>query len=174
MWHWRRNSSAPDRAATSVIDQGCELEGHLTFAGTLIVNGKFRGELISSDTLIAGEAGELHADIHVGTAILAGQISGHITAQERVELRKTAHIFGDIVTPVLVLEEGVIFDGNCKMKGNELQLLQRNGGEPQVANKRDKSETDQQAHEEDLSMGFLSEIVHDTGLRKNNKPLKIR
>jgi len=132
MWHRRRNSSAPDRAATSVIDQGCGFEGRLTFVGVLIVNGKFQGELISSDTVIIGETGVVQADLRVGTVILAGQISGHITASERVELRLTARILGDIATPVLVLEEGVIFDGHCKMTGNGLKVLQTNGEEPRV------------------------------------------
>ncbi len=136
MWHRRRYSSAPDRAATSVIDQGCGFEGRLTFVGVLIVNGKFQGELISSATVIIGETGVVQAYWRVGTVILAGQISGHITASERVELRQTARILGNIATPVLVLEEGVIFDGHCKMKGNGLKVLQTNGKEPRVADKR--------------------------------------
>ena len=130
MWHRRRNGSAPDRVATSVIDQGCGFEGRLTFVGTLIVNGKLQGELISSDTVIVGETGVVQADLRVGSVILAGQSSGHITASKRVELRRNARIFGDIVTPVLVVEEGVIFDGHCKMKRNELKVLQTNGEEP--------------------------------------------
>jgi len=115
-----------------VINQGCVFEGRLTFVGVLIVNGKFQGELISSGTVIVGETGVMQADLRVGTVILAGQISGHITASERVELRQTARILGNIATPVLVLEEGVIFDGHCKMKGNGLKVLQTIGEEPRI------------------------------------------
>ncbi len=136
MWHRRRNSSAPDRAATVVIDQGCEIEGRLAFSGTLVLNGKFKGELLSSDTLIVGEDGNLKAEIRVGVAIVSGQLFGNITAKERVELRSTARIYGDIVTPFLILEGGVVFDGHCKMKGNGLKVLQTNGEEPRVADKR--------------------------------------
>lgn len=125
MWRWRGNSSAPDQASTSVIDQGCELEGRLTFAGTLVLNGKFRGELFSSDTLLVGETGQAEAEVQVGIAIVSGQITGNIIARERVELRSTARIYGDIVTPVLVLEEGVVFDGRCKMKSEELRAVQK-------------------------------------------------
>ncbi len=116
MWPWRQNSSTADHASMSVIDQGCEFEGRLTFGGTLILNGKLRGEVLSSDTLIVGEAGELHADVQVGVAIISGQISGHLNARERVEIKGTARIIGEILTPVLVLEEGVVFNGRCKMK----------------------------------------------------------
>ena len=117
MWPWRENSSTPDQNPMSVIDQGCEFEGLLTFVGTLILNGKLKGEVQSSGTLIVREGGEIQADVRVGVAIVSGQISGHVTAQERVELKKTARIFGDILTPVLSLEEGVVFDGHCEMKG---------------------------------------------------------
>ncbi len=123
MWRWRGNNSTPDEPAMSVLDQGCELEGRLAFSGTLVLNGKFQGELLSSDTLIVGESGDLKADVRVRVAIVSGQLSGQITAKERVELRSTARIYGDIVTPVLVLEEGVIFDGHCKMKGDELEAV---------------------------------------------------
>lgn len=125
MWRWRGNSSAPDQSSTSVIDQGCELEGRLTFVGTLVLNGKFRGELFSSDTLLVGETGQAEAEVQVGVAIVSGQITGNIIARERVELRSTARIYGDIVTPVLVLEEGVVFDGRCKMKSEELRAVQK-------------------------------------------------
>jgi len=125
MWRWRGNNSAPDQASTSVIDQGCELEGRLTFAGTLVLNGKFHGEIFSSDTLLVGESGQVEAEVQVGVAIISGQITGNINARERVELRGTARIFGDIVTPVLVLEEGVVFDGRCKMKNEELRAVQK-------------------------------------------------
>ncbi len=123
MWRRRGNNSTPDQPAMSVLDQGCELEGRLAFSGTLVLNGKFQGELLSSDTLIVGESGDLKADVRVRVAIVSGQLSGQIIAQERVELRSTARMYGDIVTPVLVLEEGVIFDGHCKMKVDELEAV---------------------------------------------------
>ena len=125
MWRWSGNNPTPDQAATSVIDQGCELEGRLVFTGTLVLNGKFHGQVISSDTLIVGEGGDLEADIEVGVIIVSGKIRGHVTARERVELRRSASMYGDIVTPVLVLEEGVIFDGHCKMKGGELEVVNK-------------------------------------------------
>ena len=125
MWPWRENSSVAGHSPMSVIDHGCEIEGRLTFGGTLILNGKFQGEISSSDTLIVGEAGNLRADVRVGVAIISGQIEGQITALERVELRGNAQIHGDIVTPMLVLDKGVIFNGHCKMKGEDLQVAHR-------------------------------------------------
>ena len=82
MWRWRGNNSPPDQASTSVIDQGCELEGHLTFTGTLVLNGKFRGEIFSSDMLLVGESGQAEAEVQVGVAIVSGQVTGNIIARE--------------------------------------------------------------------------------------------
>lgn len=123
---WKRSSDS-NHGATSVIDRGCEAEGRLSFVGTLALNGRFRGELLSSDTLLLSEEGEVESAVHVGVAIVSGQIKGNITARERVELRRTARIFGNIVTPVLVLEEGVVFDGQCKTSRQEALDLHEQG-----------------------------------------------
>ena len=115
---WKKSSTSK-YASTSVIDLGCVAEGRLNFIGTLAMNGQFRGELLSSDTLLVGEKGEVQATIETGVAIISGLIRGNITARERVELRHTARIYGNIVTPVLVLEEGVVIDGQCKTSQEE-------------------------------------------------------
>jgi len=124
MRFWKRSSSN-HHTSTSVIDHGCVAEGRLNFVGTLAMNGQFRGERLSSDTLLVGENGEVEAAIEAGVAIISGQIRGNITARNRVELRRTARIYGNIVTPVLVLEEGVVIDGQCKT--NEEEASERNG-----------------------------------------------
>lgn len=124
MWPWKEGKAAPAEAMTSVLDEGSELSGRLTFVGTLVLNGKFTGEIESSDTLLVGETGELEADVRVGVAVVSGQLKGSLTARERVILRSSARIVGDIVTPALVLEEGVVFDGRCKMKEEEPERRQ--------------------------------------------------
>jgi cytoskeletal protein CcmA (bactofilin family) len=125
MWRWKGDSTASEQNSTSVIDQSCEMEGRFRFSGTLIINGKFRGELLSPDTLLVGETAELEADVRVGTVIVNGSVNGNITARERVELRAGARIAGGIVTPALVLEEGVVFDGRCSMIGDEIAAAQK-------------------------------------------------
>lgn len=110
---WRKSSNS-NHAATSVIDHGCDAEGRLSFVGTVAMNGKFRGELFSADTLFLGLEGEVEAEVQVKVGIISGQVKGNITARERIELNRSARIFGNIVTPILVLEEGAVFDGQCK------------------------------------------------------------
>jgi cytoskeletal protein CcmA (bactofilin family) len=119
---WKKSSNS-SYAATSVIDHGCEAEGRLSFAGTVAMNGKFHGELFTAGTLFLGADGDLEAEVQIGVGIISGQVKGNITARERIELSPTARIFGNIVTPVLVLQEGAVFDGQCKTskQGGELE-----------------------------------------------------
>lgn len=100
---------------TGVIEQGCEFEGKLAFQGTVRINGLFRGEVFTPDTLIIGEGARVQGQIDAGTVVISGEFSGSIRARHRVEIHRPAIFKGDIVTPSLRVDEGVIFEGNSKM-----------------------------------------------------------
>jgi cytoskeletal protein CcmA (bactofilin family) len=100
---------------TAFIDEGSEIEGKYTFSGTVMINGKLRGEIETNDTLIVGDKGVVNAAIRAGTVVVSGEVVGNIVATERVELRGTARMFGDVEAPVVVVEEGVLFEGHCRM-----------------------------------------------------------
>jgi cytoskeletal protein CcmA (bactofilin family) len=116
---WKR----PGKAAVAVkgndlsafIDEASEIEGKYTFSGTVMINGKFKGEIVSNDTLIVGEKGVINATIRAGIVLISGEVVGNVLASERVELRGTARVFGDVEAPVIVVEEGVLFEGHCRM-----------------------------------------------------------
>lgn len=113
---WRRADSTPGRAdLTAFVDEGSEIDGKYTFRGTVMINGRFTGELASTDTLVVGEKGVVKATISAGVVQISGEVTGTVTASERLELRATARLFGDVETPVLVIEEGALFDGQCRM-----------------------------------------------------------
>ncbi len=97
------------------IDEGSEIEGKYTFHGTVMLNGKFSGEIHTDDTLIIGEQGIVNATVHAGTIVISGEVTGNVLATERVELRGSARVFGDVEAPVVVVEEGVLFEGHCRM-----------------------------------------------------------
>lgn len=100
---------------TGVIDQGCEFEGKLCFQGSVRIGGTFRGEIFTPDTLIIGEGARVNGQIEAGTVIISGEVSGSIRAKHRVEIHKPAVFRGDILTPSLSVDEGVIFEGQSKM-----------------------------------------------------------
>lgn len=100
---------------TAFLDEASEIEGTFTFSGTVMINGKLRGEIHSTDTLIVGEKGVIQAAIRAGIVLVSGQIVGNVVGLERVELRGSARVSGDIEAPIVVVDEGVMFDGHCRM-----------------------------------------------------------
>jgi cytoskeletal protein CcmA (bactofilin family) len=114
---WKKAAKAAPKGAdlSAYIDEASEIEGRYTFSGTVMLNGKFKGEISSSDTLIIGEKGVVHADIHCGIVLVNGEVTGNILGSERVELRGSARVYGDVEAPVVVVEEGVLFEGHCRM-----------------------------------------------------------
>jgi cytoskeletal protein CcmA (bactofilin family) len=100
---------------TAFIDEGSEIEGRYTFSGTVMVNGRFKGEISTNDTLIIGDKGVINGDIRAGQVLISGEVVGNVSAAERIELKRTARVFGDVEAPVVVVEEGVLFEGHCRM-----------------------------------------------------------
>jgi cytoskeletal protein CcmA (bactofilin family) len=116
MWPWKRRPSASTRRKlTAFLDEGSEIEGKYTFSGTVLLNGKFQGEIASPDTLIIGERGVVNATVRAGTLVVNGELVGDVHASERVELSGKARVFGDLEAPVVVLAEGGLFEGRCRM-----------------------------------------------------------
>jgi cytoskeletal protein CcmA (bactofilin family) len=117
MWPKSKKPTGTRGDLTAFIDEGSEIEGKYSFSGTVMVNGKFQGEIESSDTLIIGEKGVVNANIRAGTLIVSGELIGNVAASDRVELKNGARVFGDVEAPVMVIEEGVLFEGHCRMTG---------------------------------------------------------
>src|SRR2546425_12987778 len=115
MWRKTRKALASRNDLSAFIDEGSEIEGKYTFSGTVMLNGKFHGEIASVDTLIIGEKGVVNANVRAGTLIVSGELVGNVVASDRVELKGGARVFGDLEAPVVVLEEGVLFEGHCRM-----------------------------------------------------------
>src|SRR5262245_22787013 len=117
MWSWWKRAGVKRRRSelSAYMDEGSEIEGTFTFSGTAMLNGRFKGEIRSRDTLIVGETGVVNANVSAGTVLISGEVVGNVSATERLELHGRARIFGDIEAPILVIEEGALFEGNCRM-----------------------------------------------------------
>ena len=116
----KKGSGTPEQAEiTAFLGKGTEFKGVLSFEGTIRVDGKVDGEVISKDTLIAGDGAFLQGEISVGTIIVSGKIVGNINASQKVHLLAPAYVQGNIKTPKLIIEEGVTFDGKCEMAGEK-------------------------------------------------------
>lgn len=98
------------------LGRDTEFDGKLTFKGTVRIDGRFTGEIRADGTLIAGESAIIKSDIHASQIIISGEIRGNIVADNRVEIHAPGKVFGNIHAPVLVIDQGVVFEGNCRMQ----------------------------------------------------------
>jgi cytoskeletal protein CcmA (bactofilin family) len=111
--------SAEHAEITAFLGKGTEFKGVLSFEGTIRVDGRVEGEILSKDTLIAGDEAHLQGEISVGTIISSGKIVGNVNASLKVHILAPGVIEGNIKTPKLIIEEGVTFDGKCEMAGQK-------------------------------------------------------
>ena len=101
----------------TLLGRGSEFEGKLTFEGTVRIDGKLSGEIFSDDVLVVGEGAEVHAEIDIGEIIIQGTVVGNVRAKRAVEIHGPGKVRGDITTPSLQIDKGVIFEGRCYMEG---------------------------------------------------------
>ena len=118
-----KRDDVPTAAVSSdlnaLLGRGSEFDGKLTFEGTVRIDGKFTGSIVTNDVLVVGEGAKISAEVTCGTIIVHGELNGNVRAKTLVELHHPARIRGNIETPSLVIEKGVLFEGQCKMEGLE-------------------------------------------------------
>jgi len=98
------------------VGSGTEVTGELTFKAMLRVDGHLSGRVTSNTgTLVIGSGGIVDANVEVSVATIHGLVNGDIVASQRVELGRSAKVNGNIQTSSLVIEQGAVFEGSCKM-----------------------------------------------------------
>ncbi len=113
-----REGTNPGSGGDSLLlGAGAEFEGKLTFKGTVRIDARFTGSIITNDVLVVGERGRIDAEINCGTVIVEGEVNGNIKAKTGVELRRSAKVRGNVETPSLVVEKGSVLHGEVKMGG---------------------------------------------------------
>jgi cytoskeletal protein CcmA (bactofilin family) len=114
----RREDSAAPGELNAVLGRGSSFEGKLTFEGTVRIEGTFKGEIHTEDTLVIGEGAHVEAEVSAGTVVVSGgEVIGNIRAKQAIELERAARVRGTLETPALKIEKGVVFVGSCKMDG---------------------------------------------------------
>ena len=99
----------------SILGPGCKVKGTIEIKGTIRIDGDFDGDIKCPDTLIIGKSGVVKANVTVKNAVIGGKLLGNIQASNKIELQTGSHVEGDIQTARLVIDEGVFFEGSCKM-----------------------------------------------------------
>jgi cytoskeletal protein CcmA (bactofilin family) len=104
---------------TSLLGQGSSFEGAARLEGTLRVDGTYDGSVEVGETLVIGKPGAFRGDVQARDVIVCGRLQGTITASGSVELQAGCRFEGDLRTRTLIVEEGVFFQGNCRMDDGE-------------------------------------------------------
>jgi len=107
------------------LGKGAQFKGIISFEGTIRIDGRLEGEIHTKGTLVVGEHAVIEGDVSADVVINGGRITGNIVAAEKVQLLSTGVVLGTIKTPLLSVEEGVRFMGNCEAEGRgEVRTLE--------------------------------------------------
>jgi len=111
----QQSAAAPTRqtasATRNVLSSDVEIKGTVKFTNDLVVDGKIEGEISSDGNLTIGENARIKAEVKTATVVVYGKVHGNLTATDRVELKASAEVVGDIKAKVLSIEPGAIFVG---------------------------------------------------------------
>jgi cytoskeletal protein CcmA (bactofilin family) len=110
------NKVAEDNIVNSIIGEGSEFKGEFKINGLLRIDGSFQGTIETDGKVLVGQSGTAITDIRARLIVIGGTVRGNIYATERVILLSTGVVKGNIITPGLVMEEGVTLEGNCVIK----------------------------------------------------------
>lgn len=125
--------------AVTTLEPGAEMEGKLRVsAGIVRINSHFKGEIAGDGSLVVAEQGEVEADVSLKVISVMGKIKGSVHATERIEIKERGVILGDITTPVLLVEAGGYFDGQCHMPVQPVQPAE--AARPPLELEKDASE----------------------------------
>ncbi len=97
------------------VGKGVSFKGVISYHGTVRIDGTLDGEIHTEGTLLVGEEAVLNAKVTAGTIVCKGQITGDIVAREKVTLRAPAVINAGVETPMMSMEDGVVFNGTIEM-----------------------------------------------------------
>jgi cytoskeletal protein CcmA (bactofilin family) len=110
----------------SFIGVSSEFKGDITVPGTLRIDGKMTGN-VTAGWIIVGEKAFIKGDLYATGIVVGGRVEGTIKADDLVELKPTAHLYGDIIATKLAIAEGGIFTGRSVIQGNEAKLIDFSG-----------------------------------------------
>jgi cytoskeletal protein CcmA (bactofilin family) len=117
----------------TLLGKGTTFEGKLTFEGTVRIDGKLKGEVFSDDVLIVGEGAYVEAEIDIGEVIIQGTVVGNVRAKRAIEIHSPGKVKGDLHTPSLQVDKGVVFEGRSFMEGALGTNIAQSAGTPGAA-----------------------------------------
>ncbi|HMP71874.1 MAG TPA: polymer-forming cytoskeletal protein [Kiritimatiellia bacterium] len=104
-----------EQTTQSTIAADVEITGTLKSSGSIHLHGKLDGELVCSADAVIGKSAVVKGNIQVNSVVIEGTINGNVTAKDKIDMKSTAKILGDIVAKRLSVEDGVTFIGRSEV-----------------------------------------------------------
>ncbi|MBN1686282.1 MAG: polymer-forming cytoskeletal protein [Spirochaetales bacterium] len=120
-----------DSFINSIVGEGTTFHGELELNGLLRIDGDFSGAIRTSGKVLIGKSGRAECTIRANTVVIGGIVRGNIYAEEKVIVLSTGMMIGNIHSPRLIAEEGVILNGNCLIKQEESESASLEAEEPE-------------------------------------------
>ena len=102
----------------SLIGEGSLFKGDLDINGLLRIDGDFKGEIKNSGKVLIGRSGRVEATVNAGTVVIGGVLRGNVKAAEKIVVLSTGMVIGNLSAPRLLVEDGVLLNGNCSVTDN--------------------------------------------------------
>jgi|SRR6056297_1823184 len=134
------NETTPKTPSLNLISEGTKIKGTITSQNDLRISGRLDGEAICKGKIIVASTARVDGNITTVEADIAGNITGTLKVSDRLTLRKSAIVGGDIYTKILVVEEGAQMNGNCRMGAEVQELNITDDSEFEKETKKTKSE----------------------------------
>ena len=103
-------------ADDTIIGRSIKIEGDLSSAGNIIIEGEVKGSVKTGKHLKVGDQAMVQANVDADNAVVSGVVEGNVTVNGVLEMAESAKIFGDISARTLSIASGAVFNGNCKME----------------------------------------------------------
>ncbi len=104
-----------NEAVVAFVGKGVEFKGMISYSGTVRIDGFLDGEIHTEGTLLVGEEAVITAKVSAGTIVCMGKITGDVVAKEKIKLLAPAVLNGGVKTPMISVEDGVLFNGTLEM-----------------------------------------------------------
>jgi cytoskeletal protein CcmA (bactofilin family) len=121
-----------DAFINSIIGEGTRFKGEFDLTGLLRIDGDFIGVIRTRGKVLVGQNGRAECTLHAATVVVGGVVRGEIVSTEKVIILSTGLVLGNISTPRLIVEEGVIFNGSCRITAPSVDITRSgsNGQRP--------------------------------------------
>jgi cytoskeletal protein CcmA (bactofilin family) len=110
-----------DIEADSTIGEESFFEGRFAIRGSLRIDGRFEGQALLVDQLQVGPKGRVKTNIVATSIVVEGLVLGNMSATRRILLLSTARVLGDLKTPELIIQDGVILEGHCTISHVQIE-----------------------------------------------------